>query len=85
MFFSCLTGELFCDKCGRHAEAPVVPFAVIAAMRHILFSSPDKVFSFRLNEELLRPLTQLTEKYLQNCMQQQFRLTEMFWSATNET
>ena len=85
MFFNCLTGELFCDKCGKHAEAPAVPFSVIAAMRHILFSSPDKVFSFRLSDELLRPLTQLTEKYLQNCMQQHFRLAEMFWTATNET
>ena len=81
MYFDCRTGDLYCSACGRHADAPYVPFAVIAAMRHIVFSPSDKAFAFRLNEELLRPLTVLTEKYLQNCLQQHFRLTELFWAA----
>ena len=81
MYFNCLTGDLFCAKCGRHAEAPDVPFAVIAAMRHIVFSPFEKVFSFQLSDALLRPLTSLTEKYLQNCLQQKFRLLDFFWSS----
>ena len=83
MYFNCITGELLCSNCGRRSETPEVPFAVIAAMRHIIFSPLDKVFGFRLNEDLLRSLTLLTEKYLQNCFQQPFRLTDMFWASFN--
>ncbi len=81
MFFNCLTGDLFCETCGKHAQAPAVPFAVIAAMRHIVYSPFEKAFSFQLKEELLRTLTALTEKYLQNCFQIRFRLLEFFWTA----
>ena len=66
MYFNCLTGDLFCAKCGRYADAPEAPFPVIAAMRHIVYSPFEKVFAFQLNEDLLRRLTSLTEKYLQN-------------------
>ena len=81
MFFNCLTGDLFCENCGKHAHAPAVPFSVIAAMRHIVYSPFEKVFAFQLKEELLRTLTALTEKYLQNCFQIRFRLLEFFWTA----
>ena len=83
MYFNCMTGDLFCSKCGRHAEAPDVPFAVIAAMRHVVYSPFEKMFSFQLNDSLLRPLTSLTEKYLQNCFQQKFRLLDFFWGAAS--
>lgn len=81
MYFNCLTGDLFCGNCGKHGEAPEVPFAVIAAMRHIVFSPFEKVFSFQLNTDMLRPLTLLTETYLQNCFQQKFRLLAFFWMS----
>ena len=83
MFFNCLTGDLFCEKCGRHAEAPAVPLAVISAMRHVVYSPFEKVFSFQINDALLKPLTSLTERYLQNCFQQKFRLLSFFWNAAN--
>ena len=81
MYFNCLTGDLLCKNCGRRGDAPDVPLAVVAAMRHIVFSPFEKVFSFQLNSELLRPLTLLTETYLQNAFQVKFRLLEFFWMA----
>ncbi len=81
MYFNCLTGDLLCKNCGRRGDAPDVPLAVVAAMRHIVFSPFEKVFSFQLNSELLRPLTLLTETYLQNVFQVKFRLLEFFWMA----
>ena len=81
MYFNCLTGDLLCKNCGRRGDAPDVPLAVVAAMRHIVFSPFEKVFSFHLNSELLRPLTLLTETYLQNAFQVKFRLLEFFWMA----
>ena len=47
MFFNCLTGDLFCENCGKHAHAPAVPFSVIEAMRHIVYSPFEKVFAFQ--------------------------------------
>ncbi|MBQ7639163.1 MAG: DNA repair protein RecO [Clostridia bacterium] len=81
MFFDCLSGELFCEKCGNAALLPQVSLSVVAAMRHIVFSEPEKVFSFRLSPELTPVLTRLTEKYVQNCFQQRFSLLEFFYSV----
>ncbi len=83
MFFNCLTGDVFCENCGNPNELPVVAFSVIAAMRHIVFSEFDQVFAFQLNPELLAPLTRLTERYLQNCLQQRLHLLDFFWAAMN--
>ena len=81
MYFNCLNGDLYCSACGSPAEVPEVPFSVVAAMRHVVFSPLEKAFSFQLNPELLLNLTLLTEKYLQNCMGQSFRLAAFFWGA----
>lgn len=83
MMFSCLTGELFCENCGEPAVLPSVPFSVIAAIRHIVFSEPEKIFSFTLKDDLIPVLTRLTEKYLQNCFQQKFNLLEFFRNANS--
>lgn len=76
MYFNCMTGELFCSSCGDSREVPAVSAAVIAAMRHIVFSPFDKIFAFQIHSDLLRILSLLTEKYLQNCLQQTFRLLD---------
>ena len=81
MYFNCMTGELLCASCGNSREVPAVPFAVIAAMRHIVFSPFDKIYSFQLNESLLKPLSLLTEKYLQNCFQYPFHLLQYFYAV----
>ena len=81
MRFNCLSGELSCASCSSEEEAPSVPMSVITAMRHIVYSPEDKIFSFLLNEENLYQLTRLTETYLQNCFQLRFRVTEYFWLA----
>ena len=82
MVFNALTGELFCFSCGRAHNAPQVPYSVVCAMRHILYSTFEKIFSFTLKDELLPVLNTMTEKYLQNALQQKFRLLEFFWQYT---
>ena len=81
MFFDCSTGDLLCSRCGHDAEGTRLPLSMVSAMRHVVFSPLEKVFAFVLAPEQLRPLTKLTEKYLQNCFQQRFRLLEFFWSS----
>ena len=81
MVFDALSGELFCKACGRAHNAPDVPYAVVCAMRHILYSPFEKIFSFTLTPALLPALNTLTEKYLQNALGQKFRLLEFFHSS----
>lgn len=74
MYFDCLTGELFCNKCAKGVMLPAVNAAVVSAMRHICFSDFSKIFSFELNEDNLISLNRLTEQYLKNALGQDFRL-----------
>jgi len=78
MFFNCENGLLLCSSCGKNTEAPLLPLPVITAMRHIVFSSFEKIFSFSLPDELLEKLNIITQKYLENCFQQKFRLLDYF-------
>lgn len=76
MYFNCFTGDLYCNRCAPRSELPELPFSVIAAMRHILFSSFETIFAFQLTEDCLHILSRITETYLQNCMQQRFKLLD---------
>ncbi len=74
MYFDCLTGSLYCDKCGKLLSVPSVPLSVISAMRHICFSDFGKIFSFELSADLQVILNRLTEKYLSNITGQEYNL-----------
>ena len=55
--------------CGRHrSDAPggVTPLHpdTLAAMRHIVYSDPKRIFSFTLEGEPMTQLANLTERYL---------------------
>ena len=78
MFFDCSSGELYCGNCGKNKMIPAVPSAVIAAMRHICYSEFGKIFSFELSEELLFVLNRLTESYLKNVFNQDFKLLRYY-------
>lgn len=71
MRFYILEGSLLCCECallGNEADeqtgyALITP-SVLAAMRHIVFSVPEKVFSFTLDESNLLLLGEVCESYL---------------------
>lgn len=73
MYFDVSEGQLYCADCGKTRNIPVLPAAVIAAMRHIVFSSFEKMYSFELTEELYPVLSRITERYLSACTRQTFR------------
>lgn len=82
MYFDCLSGALYCKNCGKMKNVPEVSASVVAAMRYIVFSDFEKIFSFELAEDQLAKLNRLTEVYLSNCFQQQFRTLDFLHSAT---
>ncbi len=81
MYFDCLSGKLYCDRCGGSAGAVGLPLAAVSAMRHIVFSAPEKIFSFELSPEICAMLSGVTERYLKNCFQHTFHLLDFFYSV----
>lgn len=67
MLFFSLHGELVCDNCAtdedKHTAFHVNP-GVLAAMRHIIYAPPEKLFSFTLSAQGLDSLEAVSELYL---------------------
>lgn len=82
MYFDCLSGSLYCKNCGKNKDLPDISASVVAAMRYIVFSDFEKIFSFELAPEQLVRLNRLTELYLRNSLQQQFRTLDFLNETT---
>lgn len=79
MFFNEATGELFCSACkGKNTRA--YPLEVISAMRHIVFSEFEKLFSLSISENGLLHLENAAEKYLQSVLKRKFTTLEFYKS-----
>lgn len=74
MYFDCMTGKLFCGECGRTGSLPSLKASGVAVMRHIVYSKFSSVFSFEADTETLKSVTRLTQQYLQNSVQQRFKV-----------
>ena len=82
MKFSISTGKIFCDACETNEYVIPVSFAVIAAMRHICFSEPQKVFSFKLSKSSTEELCEVTEKYLKALSGKKYKTLEFYKMMT---
>ncbi|PWM23734.1 MAG: DNA repair protein RecO [Oscillospiraceae bacterium] len=84
MYFYADEGCLACQSCGslqgRVAGGLVSP-GVIMAMRHILYSPFEKIFSFALPEEGVSELSQVVERYLKYHLQRSWRSLTFFYSV----
>ena len=81
MYFDTFTGKLYCENCGTLTGAIRLPLSVISAMRHIVFSSPEKIFSFEMSQDGYHLLSGVTERYLKHCFQHSFRLLDFYYSV----
>ena len=68
MYFLIESGILICGKCfseqNRNEKYIQISPSVLTAMRHIIYSPFDKLFSFSLSENSLKALSGISEKYL---------------------
>lgn len=87
MLFLPLEGILICSDC--FAASPYnrqnvirakLPPAVLAAMRHIVFSEPERLFSFRLTGSSLALFTRITEIYVRLHTEGKFPSLEVYRS-----
>lgn len=76
MFFDRREGCLYCRGCADHGEP--LTAGVLAAMRHICYSEPDKVFSFTLSDDGLRKLANLTQGYMHTHLNRTFKTLQFY-------
>lgn len=84
MLFFPAEGDLCCAQCaGETSSAGGVKLSpgVLAAMRHIIYSDPEKLFSFTLGEDSLNALYQVSEQYLLIQVEKSFSALELYHSC----
>lgn len=63
MYFKFDDGTLYCNNC-RKENCVSVTLTVLQAMRHIVYSKFDSLYSFEIPEDAAKQLSKLCEKYI---------------------
>ena len=82
IFFSCKEGGIVCSEClvGGDKELIKINFSVLSALRHIVYSDFNKIFSFELGKENQQLLSFITEKYLLNFIEKDLKTLKFYKS-----
>lgn len=78
MYFNFEHGLLFCENCASDEISLPLELCVISAMRHIVFSKLEKLFSFEMPPEKLEELSFVTETYLKAKTERKYKTLEFF-------
>ena len=84
MYFSPYTGELYCELCKGAQKLTRLNIATVSAMRHICFSTGDKIFNFKLPDEHLNALSSVTEKYLMNITSRKYKTLAFYKTMADD-
>lgn len=81
--FAPLDGDLICGGCATEEDKHkgiYISAGVLAAMRHIIYAPPEKLFSFTLSDGGLDALGAVSEKYLKAQLEKTLPTLE-FWKS----
>lgn len=76
-------GELLCGSCSTDEDKRqgiYISAGVLAAMRHIIYAPPEKLFSFTLSPQGLDSLASMSEKYLKAQLEKTLPTLEFYKS-----
>ncbi len=82
MFFSPSSGKIWCENCKSEENTLTVSSSVVAAMRHICFSPPEKIYSFILSKDCLAALNAVSEKYLKSVTMRTYKTLDFYKMMT---
>ncbi len=71
-------GSIICSNCKNPANGILVTDGIISAMNYIIGAPLEKIFSFKLNDQSLKTLNSLTEKYMHECTERTFKTLEFY-------
>lgn len=83
MLFFPLHGELLCGNCASGEDKHkgiYISAGVLAAMRHIIYAPPEKLFSFTLSGQGLDSITSVAEKFLKAQLEKTLPTLEFYKS-----
>ena len=78
MYFSLENGSLYCKECMSGVNLIPINRTVLEAMRHIIFSKFDKLYSFSIPEKDAEILSNITERYLNFQTEHRFSTLEFY-------
>lgn len=78
--FDILGGVIVCTNCQPGAPGLPLSPSLLAALRHILYSEPEKLFSFSLPEDGQKALSSVTERYLITQLGRTFKTLDFYKS-----
>lgn len=84
MYFEVSIGTLLCEKCGEEGRAIRISKGVVSAMRYIIYSEIDKVFDFNLSQNGAKLLSNVTERYLIEQTQRNYKALDFYYSVYGE-
>ena len=64
MYFRLEDGSLLCGKCNTEKSGIIIDKTLLSAMRHIVYSDFQKLYSFSIPDDSAKRLSKITEKYL---------------------
>ena len=64
MFFGLADGSLWCNACKPEGNFRPLNKTMLYAMRHVLFSPLEKIYSFSVPDDCAAALSKITEEYL---------------------
>lgn len=83
LYFDVQTGKLLCKNCrnSTNYEKPINR-TLLDAMRHIVFSEFNKLYSFEIPVEQAKILSNITEEFLLLCSERKFSTLSFFKSVS---
>lgn len=80
-----LQGTLCCADCGNKGDAFTYPLnaEALAALRHLIYGNPKRLYSFHLTAEGLRQLSNAAEAYVAVQLERGFRTLDYYKSLSN--
>ncbi|MEG0978979.1 MAG: DNA repair protein RecO [Oscillospiraceae bacterium] len=84
MYFNISSGTLTCSKCGTKESGEKLSNGVISAMRYIIYSDFAKIFDFNLSDDCTKQLSFVSERYLMQQTQRNFKTLDFYYSVYGE-
>lgn len=78
MYFNVSNGELYCDKCNSNKYNMPLSISVVTAVRHVLYSESEKLFSFNLKGQSLTDFKDMSESYLQHVTMRKYKTLDFY-------
>lgn len=78
MYFDVEDGLLYCENCISSTALFQLDIGLVKALRHIVFSDFERIYSFKLEDYALPDLSYITEKYLLSKLQRSFKTLDFY-------